>query len=153
MYAQTHTHTHPNAALSSLHSPPYLSISLSSPPTPYSLLPLIAPLLLPHPSHPSHFPISLSPSSLPPHPPLLPQAGDRVIVLSSVAGLWQELVVVPADQTFLMPDAMSFQEAAALPVNYLTAHMMLFEMANLRPGKSVLVHMAAGRRHQGVLGG
>ena len=74
-------------------------------------------------------------------------------MLSSVAGLWQELVVVPADQTFLMPDAMSFQEAAALPVNYLTAHMMLFEMANLRPGKSVLVHMAAGRRHQEALGG
>ncbi|XP_030195967.1 synaptic vesicle membrane protein VAT-1 homolog [Gadus morhua] len=71
------------------------------------------------------------------------KAGDRVIVLSS-SGLWQELVVVAADQTFLMPDAMSFQEAAALPVNYLTAHMMLFEMANLRPGKSVLVHMAAG---------
>ncbi|KAK0156542.1 Synaptic vesicle membrane protein VAT-1 [Merluccius polli] len=65
------------------------------------------------------------------------------MVLSS-SGLWQELVLVPADQTFIMPDAMSFQEGAALPVNYLTAHMMLFQMANLRPGKSVLVHMAAG---------
>lgn len=43
-----------------------------------------------------------------------------------------------------MPEEMSFEEAAALPINYMTAYMMLFEMANLRPGKSVLIHMAAG---------
>lgn len=58
--------------------------------------------------------------------------------------MWQEMVVVPVDLTFLMPEEMSFEEGAALPINYLTAYMMLFEMANLRPGKSVLVHMAAG---------
>lgn len=29
----------------------------------------------------------------------------------------------------------------------MTAYMMLFDMANLRPGKSVLVHMAAGKTH------
>ncbi|KAM3859952.1 synaptic vesicle membrane protein VAT-1 homolog [Diretmus argenteus] len=71
------------------------------------------------------------------------KVGDRVIVLSR-SGLWQEVVAVPADHTFLMPEAMSFEEGAALPVNYLTAYMMLFEMANIRPGKSVLIHMAAG---------
>nr|XP_019939026.1 PREDICTED: synaptic vesicle membrane protein VAT-1 homolog [Paralichthys olivaceus] len=71
------------------------------------------------------------------------KVGDRVIAMSR-SGMWQEVVVVPADLTFLMPEEMSFEEGAAIPVNYLTAHMMLFEMANLKPGKSVLVHMAAG---------
>ncbi|KAM9837863.1 synaptic vesicle membrane protein VAT-1 homolog [Aulostomus maculatus] len=68
--------------------------------------------------------------------------GDRVIVMSR--GMWQEVVEVPANRTFLMPETMSFEEGAALPINYLTAYMMLFDMANVRPGKSVLIHMAAG---------
>ncbi|XP_024242719.1 synaptic vesicle membrane protein VAT-1 homolog [Oncorhynchus tshawytscha] len=71
------------------------------------------------------------------------KVGDRVLVLSR-HGLWQEVVVVPASQTFIMPESMSFEEAAALPVNYLTAYMMLFEMANVRAGQSILIHMAAG---------
>jgi len=61
--------------------------------------------------------------------------------------MWQEVVVVPANVTFAMPAQMSFEEGAALPVNYVTAYMMLFEMANVRPGKSVLIHMAAGKTH------
>uniref|UniRef100_H2TFV1 Vesicle amine transport 1 n=1 Tax=Takifugu rubripes TaxID=31033 RepID=H2TFV1_TAKRU len=71
------------------------------------------------------------------------KVGDRVIAMSR-SGMWQELIVVPADLTFPMPEQMSFEEGAALPINYLTAYVMLFEMANLRPGKSVLIHMAAG---------
>ncbi|XP_030256668.1 synaptic vesicle membrane protein VAT-1 homolog [Sparus aurata] len=71
------------------------------------------------------------------------KVGDRVIVMSR-NGMWQEVVVAPANHTFPMPEQMSFEEGAAIPVNYMTAYMMLFEMANLRPGKSVLVHMAAG---------
>jgi NADPH:quinone reductase-like Zn-dependent oxidoreductase len=53
-------------------------------------------------------------------------------------------VVTSADQVLRLPDAMSFEHAAALPVNYLTAHHMLFEIARIRPGAHVLVHMAAG---------
>uniref|UniRef100_A0A3B3BDS8 Vesicle amine transport 1 n=1 Tax=Oryzias melastigma TaxID=30732 RepID=A0A3B3BDS8_ORYME len=71
------------------------------------------------------------------------KVGDRVIAMNR-SGMWQEWVVVPAQRTFHMPEEMSFEEAAALPINYMTAYMMLFEMANLRPGKSVLIHMAAG---------
>src|SRR4029079_13723918 len=37
-----------------------------------------------------------------------------------------------------------FEEAAAIPVNYLTAFHMLFRVAHLRAGQRVLVHMAAG---------
>lgn len=71
----------------------------------------------------------------------------------SRSGMWQELIVVPADLTFPMPEQMSFEEGAALPINYLTAYMMLFEMANLRPGKSVLIHMAAGNTTHRLPGG
>lgn len=71
------------------------------------------------------------------------KVGDRVIVLAR-SGVWQEVVVVPVERAILMPDQMSFEEGAALPINYLTAYLMLFEMANIKPGKSVLVHMAAG---------
>jgi NADPH:quinone reductase-like Zn-dependent oxidoreductase len=43
-----------------------------------------------------------------------------------------------------MPEAMSFEEGAALPVNYITAYHMLFRVGALRPRERVLVHMAAG---------
>lgn len=71
------------------------------------------------------------------------KAGDRVMVLNR-SGMWQEEVTVPSAQTFLMPEAMTFEEAAAFLVNYITAYMVLFDFGNLRPGNSVLVHMAAG---------
>lgn len=71
------------------------------------------------------------------------KVGDRVMVLVRW-GTWQEEVTVVSTQTFLMPEAMTFEEAAALLVNYITAYMVLFDFGNLRPGQSVLVHMAAG---------
>ena len=55
-----------------------------------------------------------------------------------------DVVCVPAEQVLPMPDAMSFEQAAAMSVNYLTAYHMLFRVAGVRPGERVLVHMAAG---------
>jgi NADPH:quinone reductase-like Zn-dependent oxidoreductase len=43
-----------------------------------------------------------------------------------------------------MPDAMSFDDAAALPVNYVTAFHILFHVGQLRPFDRVLIHMASG---------
>ncbi|KAI2666424.1 hypothetical protein H4Q32_010288 [Labeo rohita] len=71
--------------------------------------------------------------------------GDKVLVLNR-SGMWQEVVVVATTHTFLMPEGMSFEEAAALPVNYITAYLMLFDFGHLRPNQSVLIHMAAGKR-------
>ncbi|XP_036195583.1 synaptic vesicle membrane protein VAT-1 homolog [Myotis myotis] len=71
------------------------------------------------------------------------KVGDRVMVLVR-SGMWQEEVTALSAQTFLMPESMTFEEAAALLVNYITAYMILFDFGNLRPGQSVLVHMAAG---------
>ncbi|CAI5789787.1 vesicle membrane VAT-1 homolog [Podarcis lilfordi] len=72
-----------------------------------------------------------------------PKVGEKVMVMAR-SGLWQEIVTVQANQTFPMPEGMSFEEAAALLVNYITAYMVLFDFGNLRPNQSVLVHMAAG---------
>uniref|UniRef100_A0A8C1UXD5 Vesicle amine transport 1 n=1 Tax=Cyprinus carpio TaxID=7962 RepID=A0A8C1UXD5_CYPCA len=71
------------------------------------------------------------------------KVGDKVLVLNR-SGMWQEVVVVATTHTFLMPEGMSFEEAAALPVNYITAYLMLFDFGHLRPNQSVLIHMAAG---------
>ncbi|MDX2014727.1 MAG: medium chain dehydrogenase/reductase family protein [Myxococcaceae bacterium] len=69
--------------------------------------------------------------------------GDRVTAMCRFGGQ-ASMVCVPAAQVRRIPDAMSFDEGAALPVNYLTAYQMLFWTAPLLPGMSVLVHMAAG---------
>jgi NADPH:quinone reductase-like Zn-dependent oxidoreductase len=69
--------------------------------------------------------------------------GQRVLALTQFGG-HADVVCVPAEQVLPMPDAMSFEEAAAIPVSYLTAYHMLFRVANVQPGERVLVHMAAG---------
>jgi NADPH:quinone reductase-like Zn-dependent oxidoreductase len=72
-----------------------------------------------------------------------PAVGRRVISLVHFGG-HADVVCVPAEQVLEIPDRMSFEEAAAIPVNYLTAYHMLFRVANVRPRDRVLVHMAAG---------
>lgn len=39
---------------------------------------------------------------------------------------------------------MSYLDAAAITMNYTVAYMLLFELANLTPGKSLLLHSAGG---------
>ena len=51
---------------------------------------------------------------------------------------------MPAHHVFKMPDNMSFQDGAALVMNYVTAYVLLFDLANLRKGQSVLVHSVGG---------
>lgn len=69
--------------------------------------------------------------------------GDRVMAMPKFGG-YSDTVVVPAAQALRMPAAMSFEEGAALPVVYLTAHHMLLYTGSLRPGMKVLLHSAAG---------
>lgn len=72
-----------------------------------------------------------------------PQAGERVVAFTSTGG-YAEKIAVPAERAFPVPGKMSFADAAALPVNYLTAYQALTYMAHLRPGERVLIHAAAG---------
>ena len=76
--------------------------------------------------------------------------GQRVLAMTHFGG-HADLVCVPADHVLAIPDAMSFEEAAAIPVNYVTAYHMLFRVACVRPGERVLVHMAAGGVGMAVL--
>ena len=69
--------------------------------------------------------------------------GDRVIAMVRFGGQ-AERVVVRSEQALSMPADMTFEQGAALPVNYLTAYHSLFRVAGLAAGRTVLVHMAAG---------
>lgn len=70
-------------------------------------------------------------------------AGARVMAVLKFGG-YAEKAVCPARQVLPLPPGKSFAEAAALPVNYLTAYHALFVLGNLREGSRVLVHQAAG---------
>jgi NADPH:quinone reductase-like Zn-dependent oxidoreductase len=69
--------------------------------------------------------------------------GSRVIAATRFGGQ-SELVVVPRGSVFPLPDSWSFEEGAAFPVVYLTAHHALVRVAAARPGETVVVHSAAG---------
>ena len=66
-----------------------------------------------------------------------------VLALTRFGG-YAERVVVPVQQVFPLPHDMSFTTAAALPVNYLTAYLMLYICGRLQAGEHVLIHGAAG---------
>jgi NADPH:quinone reductase-like Zn-dependent oxidoreductase len=69
--------------------------------------------------------------------------GDRVLAMTRFGG-YSDVVVAPPEQCFRFPDALSDSEAAAVPVNYLTAALALYRMAALAPNETVLVHNAGG---------
>ncbi|MEQ9365789.1 MAG: zinc-binding dehydrogenase, partial [Leptospirales bacterium] len=71
------------------------------------------------------------------------KVGQRVFAITRFGG-YASRVCVPALQVFAMPDAMSFEEAAAIPVNYFTAHLGIFFQGNLKDGESFLIHSAGG---------
>jgi NADPH:quinone reductase-like Zn-dependent oxidoreductase len=69
--------------------------------------------------------------------------GKTVIGLTRFGGQ-AELVTIPAVQTFEKPDNLTFEEAAAIPVNYLTAWALLVTMGGLKKDEAVLIHNAGG---------
>jgi synaptic vesicle membrane protein VAT-1 len=69
--------------------------------------------------------------------------GREVFGLTRFQG-YADTVVVPAEQLFEKPAELSHEQAAAIPVNYLTAWQLLVVMGALRAGESVLIHNAGG---------
>jgi len=57
-------------------------------------------------------------------------------------GGYAELVKAPAANILALPDAISFEAAAAVPLAMLTSWHALVAKAQLRPGQTVLVHAA-----------
>jgi NADPH:quinone reductase-like Zn-dependent oxidoreductase len=72
-----------------------------------------------------------------------PGEGQRVMAATRFGGYAEEVVVAAAD-ALALPDGLSFEQGAALPVNYGTAYAGLVRYASLRSGERVLVHAAAG---------
>ena len=70
-------------------------------------------------------------------------AGSRVVAIGA-SGCHADRVCVYAAACMSVPDSMSFVEAAAFPVQYLTAYHALTTVGRAEPGETVLVHAAAG---------
>jgi NADPH:quinone reductase-like Zn-dependent oxidoreductase len=71
-------------------------------------------------------------------------ARDFSILSERYDGTFADRVAVPARNLVPKPDSLSFEEAACLPVAYLTAYRMLFTRGELGPGDRVLIQGAGG---------
>ncbi len=69
--------------------------------------------------------------------------GKSVVAMTRFGGQ-SEMIAVKATQMFEKPDKLTFEQAAAIPVNYLTAYALLVVMGSLHEGESILIHNAGG---------
>ena len=69
--------------------------------------------------------------------------GEPVIAMTRFEGQ-AELVAVRSSQVFPKPPNLTFEQAAAIPVNYLTAWALLVTMGGLQKQEAVLIHNAGG---------
>jgi len=69
--------------------------------------------------------------------------GDRV-AYSSTLGSYSQANNVSASMLIPIPSTMSFEQAAAFPLQGMTAHYLLHEFHRIKPGQVVLIHAAAG---------
>ncbi|KAE8554287.1 hypothetical protein TMatcc_006203 [Talaromyces marneffei ATCC 18224] len=70
------------------------------------------------------------------------QIGDRVCCLAHAAH--KPLIRVPVVQCQRIPEHLSFEEGATLPMVHYTAYHALVNLARIRKGQTVLIHAAAG---------
>ena len=70
--------------------------------------------------------------------------GDRVVYAQSPLGAYSTVHNVPADKAALLPDAISFEQAAASFLKGLTVFYLLRKTYEIRPGEPFLFHAAAG---------
>lgn len=71
------------------------------------------------------------------------QAGQRVVAGLRAGGFAQQ-AVAPQHNVFVLPDAVSYDQAVQFPTIYATAYAALAWRAALQPGETLLVHGAAG---------
>ncbi|WP_281020011.1 NADPH:quinone oxidoreductase family protein [Minwuia sp. IMCC3060] len=70
--------------------------------------------------------------------------GDRVMAMTSMGGGYAEQAIATAAKTFLLPDGVTFEQAAGFPVTYGTTYHALKDRGELKPGEVLLVHGASG---------
>jgi NADPH:quinone reductase-like Zn-dependent oxidoreductase len=92
--------------------------------------------------------VSINPTIVPPNNPIPPSGLEnqtRIHILGeSVPGVAAEYAVLPARNVLKIPDHVSFPEAAAAGLVYLTAWHSLITRGGLRPGETVLIVGAGG---------
>jgi NADPH:quinone reductase-like Zn-dependent oxidoreductase len=71
------------------------------------------------------------------------EPGQRVVAATHFTG-FAELATTDAGNVLPLPEGMSFEQGAAVPVNYGTAYAAIVLLAAVRPGETVLVQAAAG---------
>jgi NADPH:quinone reductase-like Zn-dependent oxidoreductase len=71
------------------------------------------------------------------------EIGRHVLAVTRFGG-YADHAIVPADFVWPVPANLSHNEAAAIPITYLTAVVALYRMANLKAGETLLVHSAGG---------
>lgn len=69
--------------------------------------------------------------------------GQEIVALTRFGGYSDE-VVIPEKNILFKPNNLSFEETAAIPVNYLTAYMLIEVMGSLHKNEVILVHNAGG---------
>jgi NADPH2:quinone reductase len=69
--------------------------------------------------------------------------GDRVMAILAYGGL-AEYAVAPVAETYVIPEGMSFAEAGAFPIAYISSHVAIRWQGRLEAGETLLVLGAAG---------
>ena len=72
------------------------------------------------------------------------KAGDRVVYAQSALGAYSTVHNVPADKAAILPDAISFEQAAASFLKGLTVYYLLRKTYEIKAGEPFLFHAAAG---------
>ncbi|NUS73391.1 MAG: SDR family NAD(P)-dependent oxidoreductase [Corynebacteriales bacterium] len=70
--------------------------------------------------------------------------GDAVIAVNSTQGALGSHLTLDATNVVAKPQSLTFEEAAGIPIVFLTAWYALNELARVKPGDRVLIHAAAG---------
>ncbi len=71
------------------------------------------------------------------------EIGNRVIAFPS-RGSYEEYVVADANLTFVIPNSVSFDLAAACPTVSFLSYKLLVDVARIERGETILIHSAAG---------
>ncbi|WP_312457620.1 quinone oxidoreductase [Pseudescherichia sp.] len=72
------------------------------------------------------------------------KAGDRVVYAQSALGAYSSVHNVPADKVAILPNAISFEQAAASFLKGLTVYYLLRKTYEIKPDEPFLFHAAAG---------
>lgn len=77
------------------------------------------------------------------------KVGDRVA--TGFLDAFRTYGRVPQTDAWVLPDHVSFAEAASMPTAFRTAYYCLFEIARLQKGESILIHRASGATGQAAI--